>query len=88
LEPLPPSRGYRYILTITDRFTKGNFAIAIPDTKADTIVTYFLNQYVSLFGIPRLIITHNASYFSSYSWSKLMAYLNIKHKFITPYHCP
>ena len=24
--PLPPSRGYRHILTITDRFTKGCFA--------------------------------------------------------------
>ena len=85
--PLPPSRGYHYILTITDRFTKGNFAIAIPDAKSDTIATYFLNQYISMFGVPKIIVTDNASYFTSYSWSKFMSFLNVKHKFITPYHC-
>ena len=84
--PLPPSRGYRHILTITDRFTKGCFAIALPDTKSDTIATYFMNQYVSLFGVPRMIVTDNAAYFTSYSWSKFMTFLNVNHKFITPYH--
>ena len=85
--PLPPARGYHYILTITDRFTKGSFAIAIPDCKSDTIATYFLNQYIALFGVPKTIVTDNASYFSSYSWSKFMSFLNVKQKFITPYHC-
>ena len=84
--PLSPSRGYRHILTITDRFTKGCFAIALPDTKSDTIATYFMNQYVSLFGVPRMIVTDNAAYFTSYSWSKFMTFLNVNHKFITPYH--
>ena len=84
--PLPPSRGYRHILTITDRFTKGCFAIALPDTKSDTIATYFMNQYVSFFGVPRIIVTDNAAYFTSYSWSKFMTFLNVNHKFITPYH--
>jgi len=84
--PLPPARGYRHILTITDRFTKGCFAIAVPDTKSDTIATYFMNQYVSLFGVPRTIVTDNAAYFTSYSWSKFMNFLNVQHKFITAYH--
>ena len=39
--PLPESRGHRYIFTICDRFTKACFAFALPDTKSDTIATYF-----------------------------------------------
>ena len=66
------------MLTITDRFTKGNFAIAIPDAKSDTIATYFLNQYISMFGVPKVIITDNAPYFKSYSWSKFMSFLKRK----------
>ena len=85
--PLPPSKGYRYIFTITDHYTKENFAFAVPDTKSDTLATYFLNHYVSLIGVPRVIITDNASYFTSYNWSKFMTFLNVKLKFITPYHC-
>ena len=85
--PLPVSKGYRYILTVSDRFTKGCFAIALPDTKSDTIATYFLNQYVALFGVPRVIVTDNASYFTSYTWTKFMTFLNVKHQFITAYHC-
>ena len=83
---LPPSRGYRHILTITDCFTKGCFAIALPDTKSETIATYFINQYVSLFGVPRMIVTDNAACFTSYNWSKFMTFLNVNHKFITFYH--
>ena len=85
--PLPLSRGHRYIFTITDRYIKGNFAFAVPDTKNDTLATYFLIHYVSLFGVPRVIITDNASYFTSYNWNKFMILLNAKHKFIMPYHC-
>jgi len=51
--PLPPSREYRYILTITDRFTKGNFAIAIPDTKAD-ITLLLLSQILKPTGLLRI----------------------------------
>ena len=85
--PLPESRGHRYIFTICDRFTKACFAFALPDTKSDTIATYFLNHYVAIFGLPKVIITDNASYFTSYSWTKFMSFLGVHHKFITPYHC-
>ena len=85
--PLPENRGHRYIFTISDRFTKACFTFALPDTKSDTIATYFLNHYIGIFGVPKVLITDNAPYFTSYSWTKFMSFLGIHHKLITPYHC-
>ena len=84
---LPVSKGCGYILTVLDRFTKDCFAIALPDTKSDNIATYFLNQYVALLSVPRVIVTVNVSFFTSYTWTKFMTFLNVKHQFITAYHC-
>ena len=81
--PLSVLKGYRYILTVSDRFTKGYFAIVLPDPDTpDTIATY----YIALFGLPRIIVTDNASYFTSYTWTKFKTFLNVKHQFITAYH--
>ena len=74
-------------MNVSDHFTKGCFAIALPDTKSDTIAICFLNQYVALFGVPRVIVTDNASYFRSYTWTKFMTFLNVEHQFISAYHC-
>ena len=37
--------------------------------------------------MPKVLITDNASYFTSYSWTKFISFLSIHHKLITPYHC-
>ena len=84
---LPVAKGCRYILTISDGFTKRCFAIALPDTKSDTIATYFFIHYVTLFDVPRIIVTDNVSHFTSYTSTKFMTFLNVKHRFITAYHC-
>ena len=63
------------------------FAFVLPDTKIDTIATYFLNHYIGIFGVPKVLITDNAPYFTSYSWTKFMSFLGIHYKMVTPYHC-
>ena len=37
--------------------------------------------------MPKVLITDNAPYFTSYSWTKFMSFLSIHHKLITPYRC-
>ena len=85
--PLPKSHGDHHIFTICNCFTKACFAFALPDTKGDTIATYFLNHYVGIFGVAKVLTTDNAPYFTSYSWTKFMSFLGVHHKLITPYHC-
>ena len=85
--PLPESGGHRYLFIICHHFTKACFASALPDTKSDTIATYFLNDYVGIFIVPKVLITDNAPYFTIYFWTKFMSFLGVHHKLITPYHC-
>ena len=44
--PLTPSRGYKYILTITDAFTRYTELVAIPDQKTTTVAKeYWISGY-------------------------------------------
>ena len=56
-------RGNRYILTVVDHFTKHDEAYALPDLKAATIGRVFLNEFVSRFGVPYIILTDQGDNF-------------------------
>ena len=66
---------------------KSVFAFELPDTKSDTIATYFINHFVGIFGLSKMLITDNAPHFTSYSWTKFVSFLGVYHKLITPNHC-
>ena len=37
--------------------------------------------------MPKVLITDNARYFTSYSWIKFVSFFDVHHKLITSYHC-
>ena len=83
---LPSSRGFSYLLTCIDCFTKWPKAIPITNTPAETVVQAFIKGWVSQFGVPSIIITDCASQFESHLWKNLMSFLGCKQARTTAYH--
>ena len=67
--PLPESKGYKYLLTIRDRFTRWVEAIPLKDISAESCVQGFLHGWVERFGVPDDVVADlGAQFTSSYRW--------------------
>ena len=84
--PLPPCRGYSYLLTCVDRFTHWPEAWPMPDITADTIALTFVSGWVARFGVPSSITTDRGRQFESQLWRSLTQLLGCKHLRTTSYH--
>ena len=52
--PLPPSKGYKYILSIKDRSTRFVQAIPLVNPTSENIAEAFMLHWASLFGLPSI----------------------------------
>ena len=79
LGPLPVShRSNRLILVITDCFTKWTEAVALPDQEAATIATAFVNNFVTRFGYPLLLLSDGGTNFDSKLFREVCKFLQIE----------
>ena len=84
--PLPPSQGFRYLLTCVDRFTRWPEAIPIPESTAPTVAQAFVTRWISGFGVPSTITTDRGAQFESSLWQELMKLFDSKRIRTTAYH--
>ena len=84
--PLPPSNGYKYLLTAIDRFTRFLTAVPMRDCTAQSVVDTFLHGYVAYFGVPKVIITDRGAQFDSFLFTGLLQFLGCQRHRTASYH--
>ena len=84
--PLPLSQGFRYLLTVIDRFTRWPEAIPLTDITAESIASAFISRLVSNFGVPSTVTTDRGSQFESSLFSLVTSLLGITRISTTAYH--
>ena len=84
--PLPPSQGYRYLLTMIDRNTRWVEVLELQDISSSTVVSGFLQAWISRFGVPVTVVTDRGCQFTGESSSTMCSQLHISHRTTTSYH--
>lgn len=83
LGPLPVSNGYKFVVLIIDAFTK--FSLLYPITKQDSAeLKRVTTQAVSMFGVPKLMITDKGRMFESNDFISFISELGCDLHYITP----
>ena len=84
--PLPDSSGYKYLLTVVDRFTRWPEAIPMKDITAQSCADSFLLHWVACFGSPTIITTDRGAQFTSLLWTEMCQFLGSKLCHTTAFH--
>lgn len=84
--PLPPSKNYKYILTMIDRFTRLIEAVPMQDMTATKCATTLIQHWIARFGIPHRITTDQGRQFESTLYKQLSKLLGFQKIRSSPYH--
>lgn len=84
--PLPASRGYQYLMTAIDRYSRWVEAIPMQSATAEATADSFVTNWVSRFGIPETITTDRGTNFQSELFNRLLQQLGCTHHSTTAYH--
>jgi transposase InsO family protein len=85
--PLPESKGYDYLMTVTDRLTK--FIHLIPTTTtmtASQLASLLMGHVIVNHGMPRYITSDRDKLFTSKFWQSLTDLMGIEQRLTTAYH--
>jgi hypothetical protein len=78
-------KGEKFVLCITDTFTKYVEMIAIKNKEAATVAKYVFERWTCRFGNPVEIVTDNGREFCNALQKKLYSLLQMKHTTTSPY---
>ncbi len=84
--PLPSSKGYTYLFTCVDRYTRWPEANPMTDATAASCASALLNGWVSRLGVPTTITSDQGQQFESHLWRALMNLLGSTRNRATAYH--
>jgi len=78
--------GYKYILVVSDYFTKWTESYPMPNMEASTVAKVMVEQLVCRFGIPGKIHSDQGRQFESKLFSEMCKLLQVGKTRTTPYH--
>ncbi len=85
--PLKTTSGdKKFILCLTDAFTKYVELVTIPNKEAFTVATAILNRWICRFALPLEIVTDQGKEFTNLMAQQLFKALHIKHSTTSSYH--
>ena len=84
--PLPDSSGYKYLLTVVDRFTRWPEAVPMKDITAQSCADSFFLHIVARFRSPTLTTTDRGAQFTSLLWTEMCQFLGSKLYHTTAFH--
>ena len=84
--PMPPSRGYRYLLTVLDRTSRYFDALPLKEATATNITEAFVQHWIPHFGIPCQATSDNGTSFLARLWQDLHAKLGTIVTYTPLYH--
>ncbi len=83
---MSPSEGYRYCLTMIDRFSRWAEAVPIKDVEASTVARAFYDNWICRFGAPEKVSTDQGSQFEAQLTQALLSLVGCKRIRTTAYH--
>jgi len=88
IRPIKPkaSNGHRFILVTMDYFTKWVEVASYASVTQNVIVKFIKREFICHYGIPRKLITDNATNLNNKMMTKLCVDFKIQHHNSTLYH--
>ena len=79
LGPLPADQGHKYLLVLSDAYSKLLSAVPIPDKTAPTVATATFKGWISLHGPPEVFVSDHGREFDCEVFRSLCSHLGIDH---------
>lgn len=85
--PLPvDNKDFKYILSIHCKFSRYIVAIPIKDKRAQTVAEAFINNFILIYGVPRIILTDRGKEFTAELLLELCGRLKMEKMQSTAFH--
>ena len=84
--PLPVCQGYRYLLTVIDRYTRWPEAIPLAGEDTETVARAYISNWISRFGLPAVMTSDRGPQFISRLWRAIQQLLGTDLHTTTSWH--
>ena len=78
--------GHKYIMVMTDAFSKYTELAAIPDKSADSVARAFFEHWICRHGVPLAIVSDRGKEFLNSTMARLCEFMGLDHQATSAYH--